>query len=154
LRRTLGPHHLPERPSCSRVRLYATDYADRRPEVVKKYSGVQQEAQVQARYVEQLVPEPAKGRPETGQENKSAASPDRTPAPRETPRHDRTLHPPEMGSLWTLENRFRVWLEVELPCAKALVRTRVIPASDMEHIRVTADFDVDRILEIEEVTRH
>ncbi len=61
---------------------------------------------------------------------------------------------PEMGSLWTLENRFRVWLEVELAVCEAWCELGVIPASDMEHIRVAADFDVDRILEIEEITRH
>ncbi len=61
---------------------------------------------------------------------------------------------PEMGSLWTLENRFRVRLEVELAVCEAWCELGVIPASDMEHIRVTADFDVDRILEIEERTRH
>ena len=61
---------------------------------------------------------------------------------------------PEMGSLWTVKNRFRVWLEVELAVCEAWCDLGVIPASDMEHIRTTADFDVDRILAIEEITRH
>ncbi|QLA21529.1 adenylosuccinate lyase [Desulfolutivibrio sulfoxidireducens] len=61
---------------------------------------------------------------------------------------------PEMGSLWTVKNRFRVWLEVELAVCEAWCDLGVIPASDMEHIRATADFDVDRILAIEEITRH
>jgi adenylosuccinate lyase len=61
---------------------------------------------------------------------------------------------PEMGALWTLENRFRVWLEVELAVCEAWCELGVIPPADMEHIRRAADFDVERILEIEEITRH
>lgn len=61
---------------------------------------------------------------------------------------------PEMGSLWTLENRFRVWLEVELAVCEAWTRLGVIPAAEMAEIRAKADFDLPRILEIEERTRH
>lgn len=61
---------------------------------------------------------------------------------------------PEMGALWTLENRFRVWLEVELAVCEAWCELGTIPRADMDHIKKTADFDVARILEIEEVTRH
>ncbi|MFZ5426278.1 MAG: adenylosuccinate lyase [Thermodesulfobacteriota bacterium] len=61
---------------------------------------------------------------------------------------------PEMGSLWSLENRFRVWLEVELAVCEAWHALGRIPAADMETIRAKADIDVDRILEIEERTRH
>ncbi|EFL51701.1 adenylosuccinate lyase [Solidesulfovibrio fructosivorans JJ]] len=59
-----------------------------------------------------------------------------------------------MGALWTLENRFRAWLEVELAVCEAWTELGRIPAADMEIIRQKADFDVDRILEIEQVTRH
>jgi len=61
---------------------------------------------------------------------------------------------PEMGALWTLDNKFRVWLEVELAVCEAWHRLGVIPAEAMEDIRAKADFDVERILEIEETTRH
>ncbi|MCK9239127.1 adenylosuccinate lyase [Desulfocurvus sp.] len=61
---------------------------------------------------------------------------------------------PEMGSLWTLENRFRVWLEVELAVCEAWNRLGVIPDAEMAEIRAKADFDLPRILEIEERTRH
>lgn len=61
---------------------------------------------------------------------------------------------PEMGALWTLENKFRVWLEVELAVCEAWHRLGMIPAEAMEDIRAKADFDVARILEIEETTRH
>jgi len=61
---------------------------------------------------------------------------------------------PEMGALWTLENKFRVWLEVELAVCEAWSRLDVIPAEAMADIRAKADFDVARILDIEETTRH
>jgi adenylosuccinate lyase len=61
---------------------------------------------------------------------------------------------PEMGRLWSLENRFRVWLEVELAVCEGWHAMGRIPAEDMQVIRDKADIKVDRILEIEERTRH
>lgn len=61
---------------------------------------------------------------------------------------------PEMGQLWTLENKFRVWLEVEIAVCEAWNRLGNITDADMQTIRDKADFDVERILEIEETTRH
>ena len=59
-----------------------------------------------------------------------------------------------MGDLWSLENRFAAWLEVELAVCEAWTQLGRIPAADMAVIREKAGFDVARILEIEEVTRH
>ncbi|NJB68045.1 adenylosuccinate lyase [Desulfobaculum xiamenense] len=61
---------------------------------------------------------------------------------------------PEMGSLWTLENKLRVWLEVEVAVCEAWCRLGIVPEDDMKVIREKADFDVDRVLEIEEKTKH
>ncbi|WP_320171084.1 adenylosuccinate lyase [Maridesulfovibrio sp.] len=61
---------------------------------------------------------------------------------------------PVMGELWTLENRFRVWLEVEIAVCEAWHRLGRIPEQDMKTIRDKADFELDRILEIEERTKH
>ncbi len=61
---------------------------------------------------------------------------------------------PEMGQLWSLENKFRVWLEVELAVCEAWHALGRIPAEDMAVIRQKADIDVARILEHEERTRH
>jgi len=60
----------------------------------------------------------------------------------------------EMGRLWTMDNRFRAWLEVELAVCEAWHELGVIPGTDMEKIRSKADFDLNRILEIEEQTKH
>ena len=61
---------------------------------------------------------------------------------------------PEMARLWSLENRFRVWLEVEIAVCEAWHRLGRIPEEDMRTIRDKADINVERILEIEERTRH
>ena len=61
---------------------------------------------------------------------------------------------PEMGDLWTLRRRLDAWLEVELAVCEAWTRLGVISEADMRVIREKADFDVDRVLAIEEETRH
>ncbi|WP_029897103.1 adenylosuccinate lyase [Desulfohalovibrio reitneri] len=61
---------------------------------------------------------------------------------------------PEMGALWTLENKFAAWLEVELAVCEAWRSLGRIPDDAMAEIREKAAFDLDRILEIEKTTRH
>ncbi|GGJ78198.1 adenylosuccinate lyase [Anoxybacillus voinovskiensis] len=61
---------------------------------------------------------------------------------------------PEMGAIWTEENRFKAWLEVEILACEAWSELGVIPKEDVEKIRKHASFDIQRIKEIEEETRH
>ncbi len=61
---------------------------------------------------------------------------------------------PEMQDLWSQENRFQAWLEVEIAVCEAWHELGLIPAKDMENIRKKAGFDLARILEIEEKTKH
>ncbi|SDX09159.1 Adenylosuccinate lyase [Marininema mesophilum] len=61
---------------------------------------------------------------------------------------------PEMGAIWTDENRYRAWLEVEILACEAWAELGVIPREDVKQIRENARIDVARILEIEEETRH
>lgn len=61
---------------------------------------------------------------------------------------------PEMGALWTLRRRLETWLEVELAVCEAWARLGVIDAQSLDTIRRKADFDLDRVLEIEQQTRH
>ncbi|SBW05099.1 Adenylosuccinate lyase [uncultured delta proteobacterium] len=61
---------------------------------------------------------------------------------------------PEMGALWTLESRLRSWLEVELAVCRAWNKLGVIDDATLKEILDKADFSADRVLEIEEVTRH
>lgn len=61
---------------------------------------------------------------------------------------------PEMAGLWTLEHKFATWLEVEILACEAWSKLGKIPAGDVALIREKAKFSVERILEIEETTRH
>ncbi|MDF2535961.1 MAG: adenylosuccinate lyase, partial [Bacillales bacterium] len=61
---------------------------------------------------------------------------------------------PEMSAIWTEENRFQAWLEVEILACEAWVELGFIPAEDVRLLRQNAKFDVDRIKEIEQETRH
>lgn len=61
---------------------------------------------------------------------------------------------PEMGNVWTDENRYRAWLEVEILACEAWAELGEIPKEDAKRIRENASFDVKRIQEIEEETRH
>lgn len=61
---------------------------------------------------------------------------------------------PAMGRIWTLENRYNAWLKVELAVCEAWHALGRIPSEALEVILSKAAFNVDRILEIEETTRH
>ena len=61
---------------------------------------------------------------------------------------------PEMGKVWSLENQYQAWLEVEVAADEAWAELGKIPASDVAKIRENAKFDVERIAEIEAVTHH
>ena len=62
---------------------------------------------------------------------------------------------PEMGDLWSEHGQFQAWLDVELAaCAAWSDVTGVIPKADVETLYEKASFDVARIHEIEESTRH
>ena len=55
-----------------------------------------------------------------------------------------------MRGIWTDENKFNIWLQIEILACKA----RKIPAKDLAIIRKRARFDVPRILKIEKTTNH
>lgn len=61
---------------------------------------------------------------------------------------------PEMGALWTLARRLETWLEVEIAVCEAWAGLGVIDPQSMADIRAKAGFDLERVLEIEEQTRH
>ncbi|MCM3593885.1 adenylosuccinate lyase [Brevibacillus borstelensis] len=61
---------------------------------------------------------------------------------------------PEMRAIWTEENKFKAWLEVEILACEAWSKLGVIPAEDVKKLRENAGFDIKRIYEIEEETRH
>lgn len=61
---------------------------------------------------------------------------------------------PEMGKIWTLENKFQKWLDVEIAACEAMAEQGYIPMEAVKVIKEKAAFDVNRIDEIERVTNH
>ncbi|MGM0588711.1 MAG: adenylosuccinate lyase [Bacteroidota bacterium] len=60
----------------------------------------------------------------------------------------------EMADIWTEENQFQAWLDVELAACWAWSKLGKIPEEDVNTLYEKASFDVDRIKEIEKKTRH
>ncbi|HLF19227.1 MAG TPA: adenylosuccinate lyase [Bacteroidota bacterium] len=61
---------------------------------------------------------------------------------------------PEMGRIWEDENRFRIWLEIEIRACEAQANLGLIPHQALEVIRSKAKFEADRVLEIENEVKH
>jgi len=72
------------------------------------------------------------------------------------PRYSR----PEMSAIWSAENRYRIWWQIEVFAAEAMGRIGMIPADDAATIRAAYDsdalgqIDIDAIDRIEAVTKH
>jgi adenylosuccinate lyase len=61
---------------------------------------------------------------------------------------------PVMGRIWSDQRRFETWLQVEIAAAEAMADAGIIPADAARDIREKGAFDVARIEEIEEQTKH
>jgi adenylosuccinate lyase len=61
---------------------------------------------------------------------------------------------PDMARIWSDENRFRTWLAVEVAATETLAEAGMVPREAARAIRERADFDLDRIAEIEAEVRH
>src|SRR3974390_2221000 len=59
-----------------------------------------------------------------------------------------------MGHIWSDQNKFRTWLEVELAATETLAEAGLVPHSAAVAIREKGDIDVDRINEIEAEVKH
>ena len=61
---------------------------------------------------------------------------------------------PEMAAIWSLENKFQKWLDVEIAVCEVHAEDGTIPADAVEEIKAKAAFTVERINEIEMTTDH
>jgi adenylosuccinate lyase len=61
---------------------------------------------------------------------------------------------PEMGKIWSSQNRFQCLLDVEVAVAKAQAKLKIIPGSAARAITQKGAFNIARIQEIEKVTKH
>jgi adenylosuccinate lyase len=59
-----------------------------------------------------------------------------------------------MGRIWSDQNKFQQWLEVELAASEALAELGVVPAEAARLLRAHAGFDAGRVLEIEKDVKH
>jgi len=61
---------------------------------------------------------------------------------------------PEMGAIWSLQNKFQKWLDVEIAVCEVHSEDGIIPADALAEIKSKAAFTVERINEIEKTTDH
>jgi adenylosuccinate lyase len=61
---------------------------------------------------------------------------------------------PEMGAIWSQQNKFQKWLDVEIAVCEVHAEDGVIPREALEEIKAKAAFTVERINEIEKTTDH
>jgi len=66
------------------------------------------------------------------------------------PRYNR----PKIEKIWTLENKFKIWTEIEILIAEKLSDIGIIPKIAAKEIRMKAKFNVNEINELEKQTRH
>jgi len=65
----------------------------------------------------------------------------------------------EMAKIWTDQNRYQIWLEIEAFAVEAFEKLQIVPAGTAAQIwantkKLENNFDIERILEIEKVTKH
>ena len=61
---------------------------------------------------------------------------------------------PEMGRIWSDENKFRTWLEVEIAATETLAEAGIVPQAAAKAIREKGGFDLARINQIEAEVKH
>jgi adenylosuccinate lyase len=59
-----------------------------------------------------------------------------------------------MSAVWSPENRYRKWLDIEILACEAMARRGSIPKKSLQNIKKKAAFDINRIDEIEKTTKH
>ena len=60
----------------------------------------------------------------------------------------------EMSNIWELQNKFRIWLDIEIAVCEVYADNGMIPVEDLAVIKEKAAFSVERILEIESEVHH
>ncbi|TEB10871.1 adenylosuccinate lyase [Pelotomaculum propionicicum] len=61
---------------------------------------------------------------------------------------------PEMKRIWSEENKFRKWLDVEIYACEAMAKLGQVPGQALREIKKKANFNIKRIAEIEAITNH
>ena len=66
------------------------------------------------------------------------------------PRYSTTI----METIWETETKYKIWLEIEILACEAMEKIGKIPKGTSQNIRKKANFDVNKVLEIEKETKH
>jgi len=61
---------------------------------------------------------------------------------------------PEIGKIWSDENKYSIWLQIEILACEANSKLGIVPQRALKAIKSKARFDVKKINEIEEVVKH
>lgn len=61
---------------------------------------------------------------------------------------------PEISAIWSEEFKYKTWLQIEILACEKRTENGEISPSDLEKIKTNANFDITRVLEIEETTNH
>jgi adenylosuccinate lyase len=61
---------------------------------------------------------------------------------------------PEISKIWSLENKFEIWKQIEILACEARMQRGEIPKEDFEEIQKKAHFNVQEILELEATLQH
>ncbi|GAB4435061.1 MAG: adenylosuccinate lyase [bacterium] len=60
----------------------------------------------------------------------------------------------EMTEIWDTKNRFKIWLDIELYACEAFNKLGLVPDKALKNIKKKANFDINRINEIEAIVKH
>ena len=60
----------------------------------------------------------------------------------------------ELKNIWTEENKYKIWLNIELAAAEGMEKYNIIPKGIAKKVRAKAKIDVKKILKIEESVKH
>jgi len=60
----------------------------------------------------------------------------------------------EMAKIWEPENKFKIWLDIELAACEAFHKLGLVPKKSLDNIKKKANFDIKRIDEIELTVKH
>ncbi len=60
----------------------------------------------------------------------------------------------DMTNIWSTENKYKIWLEIETLACEAMEKSNLIPKGTTKNIKKRSNFDIDRIEEIEKETKH
>ncbi len=59
-----------------------------------------------------------------------------------------------MGNIWEEQNKFSIWLKIEILACESQNQLGIIPNKDLKEIQSKANFDINRINEIEDEVKH